>query len=241
MNKLVSTDTRWRIVGYLLYLDADSETYGPAGGATYGRLLKICSRRGEAGPRLLRTVLALLRLTGFVQAVRDGRDRRATLYRPTERMDGFVREWLGYGIAALETLEPDRGWARTFATDADLPRRFLLSGGRDHVEGRPIAELMPHTLAEFTAQAGAFSVIWAVLLASDRGHSPPSRSAIGKRYGLSKTQVTNVIAAGAEQGVFALDEAGEAAPTDLLRASIGQWIAIELAYYAIHMRPETRR
>lgn len=237
VNKLVSTDTRWRLVGYLLYLDADCERFGPEGGATYGRLLDICGPRGEAGPRILRTVLTLLRLTGFVRAVRDGRDGRATLYRPTTRMDGFVREWLGYGIAALDILEPDYGWARNFIEDQQLIRRFLISGGRDHVEGRPIAELMPEPLAAFTLRTGAFSVIWAVCLASDAGHPPPSRSEIGRRYGLSKTQVTNVIVAGAEQGLFALDKAGGAVATELLRVSLGRWVAIELAYYAIHMRP----
>lgn len=235
VNKLVATDVRWRIVGYLLYLDADHEVFGPEGGATYGRLLDICSRRREAGPTTLKTVLALLRLTGFVRAVRDSRDSRATLYRPTERMGGFVREWLGYGVAALERLEPDRGWARMFAEDGDFVHRFLVSGGRDHVGGRPIAELMPSPLADFTAQAGAFSVIWALWLVRDSDQPTPSRAAIGRRYGLSKTQVTNVIAVGRKRGLFALNPAGGAVPTEMLHAALQRWIAIELAYYAIHM------
>jgi hypothetical protein len=38
LNKLVSHDARWRVVGYLLYLAVDRERFGPAGGASYGRL-----------------------------------------------------------------------------------------------------------------------------------------------------------------------------------------------------------
>ena len=47
INKLVSYHARFRLVGYLLYLHADRERFGPDGGATYGNLLEMCNRRGK--------------------------------------------------------------------------------------------------------------------------------------------------------------------------------------------------
>src|SRR5260370_21664897 len=105
-NKLISYDTRWRVVGYLLYLAADREWFGADGGATYGRLLEICTRRQEVSPRVLKTMLALLKFTGFVETVSSDIDRRSKVYRPTARMDRFTNLWLSYAVSALEILEP---------------------------------------------------------------------------------------------------------------------------------------
>ena len=40
INKLISYHARWRVVGYLLYLHADRERFGPGG----GRPTATCSR-----------------------------------------------------------------------------------------------------------------------------------------------------------------------------------------------------
>jgi hypothetical protein len=151
-----------------------------------------------------------------------------------------VRDWLGYGIAALEALEPERGWARMFAEDQNLTRRFLVSGGRDHLAERPLAELMPEPLADLRLQAGAFSVILAVLIAASDERVAPSRSEIARRFGMSKTQVSNVIAAAAARKLFVLDDAGRPTPSALLRDAYGHWVSIEVAYYAEHMRADPR-
>src|SRR3982751_5750624 len=71
VNRLISHQARWRLAGYLLYLHADRERYGPNGGATYGNLHEMCSRRPEISPRVLKTMLALLQFTGFVKARRS--------------------------------------------------------------------------------------------------------------------------------------------------------------------------
>src|SRR6185503_10804788 len=73
INKLISYHARWRVVGFLLYLHADRERFGPDGGATYGNLLEMCNRR-EMSPRVLKTVLAVLQFTGFVTARRSSGD-----------------------------------------------------------------------------------------------------------------------------------------------------------------------
>ena len=46
----------------------------------------MCSRRAEVSPRVLKTVPALLQLTGFVKARRGPTDRHSKFYQPTERM-----------------------------------------------------------------------------------------------------------------------------------------------------------
>jgi DNA-binding MarR family transcriptional regulator len=236
VNKLISYDTRWRVVGYLLYLHSDRARFGPDGGATYGRLLEICTRRQEVSPRVLKSMLALLQFTGFVEARRNSADRRLKFYRPTERMDGFVKQWLGYGVNALDRLEPEMQRARMLGEDPTFADRFLVSGGRAHLAGTPPADLVPEFPAFFGARDGAGAALLAVMLADMDGAPVPSRADIAKRFGLSKTQVTNVLAAGEAQGFFVLDAAGVPAATPHLRDVYRRWISIELAFYARHMR-----
>lgn len=81
------------------------------------------------------------------------------------------------------------------------------------------------------------AVILAVMLTDIDATPLPSRARIARRFGVSKTQVSKVVAEGARIGFFATDEAGVPAATPRLRDSYGRWISIELAFYARHMRP----
>ncbi|HEX2841160.1 hypothetical protein [Hyphomicrobium sp.] len=56
------------------------------------------------------------------------------------------------------------------------------------------------------------------------------RAQVAKRFGLSKTQVSSVIAEGAEIGFLTVDGSGAPASTDYLRESYANWISIELAF-----------
>ncbi len=61
-----------------------------------------------------------------------------------------------------------------------------------------------------------------------------------KAFGLSKTQVSNVLLAGEALGYSTLDESGVPAATQHLRDSFGRWVSLKLAFYARHVRPATR-
>jgi hypothetical protein len=235
-NKLISYDTRWRVVGYLLYLAADRERFGPKGGATYGRLLEICTRRQEASPRVLKTMLALLKFFGFIETVRSEADQRSKYYRPTARMDGFVRPWLSYAVNSLDILQPRMQRAMMLRDDRGFAERFLVSGGRSHLTDEPPADKMPDFIAFYGGRDGAGAVVLAVMLADFDGTKLPTRTDIAKRFGLSRTQIGNIIAEGKTAGFFEVDATGTPSPTARLRDRYGRWISIELAFYARHMQ-----
>jgi len=237
INKLISYESRFRVTGYLLYLDADRELFSATGGASYKNLHELCTRRQEVSPRVLKTTLALLKLTGFVQTVRSRTDGRSKSYRPTERMTGFVRQWLGYAVASLDALDPRMKRAALLDGDPTFIERFLVSGGRDHASNTPPADLMPDFIAFFGSREGAAAVILAVMQASFDGTSVPAQAQIARRFGLSKSQVSNIINEGIRLGYFAQDATGLLSPTPHLNDSYGRWISIELAFYARHMTP----
>lgn len=241
VNMIVSTDVRWRIIGFLLYLDADRERFGPQGGASYGRLLETCMTRDEASPRAVKSVLALLQFGGLVRVVTDKADRRVKFYRPTERMFDFVRQWMEYGTAALDILEPEMQRSR-YVGDQSFIDGFSVSGGRAHLEDAiPLADRVPEPLSSLKHMLGSYSVIVTVLLARLQNRPVSSQHAIAKRFGLSRSQVGNVMSAGLAQGLFVRDGSDNVVPTPALIASFRTWISIELAFYARHMRPPAAR
>ena len=101
----------------------------------------------------------------------------------------------------------------------------------------PPTERMPEFQFFFDGPEGALVVLIALVLTAIKGAPVPSRSAIAKRFGLSKTQVTRVLTAGAAQGFFTLDSDGAAALTRAAREGYDRWVALELAFYAAHMQP----
>lgn len=236
VNKLISHHARWLLAGYLLYLNADRERFGPDGGATYGNLLEMCNRR-DIGPRVLKTALALLQFTGFVKARRSSGDRRSKIYQPTPRMDSFMQPWLRYATSTLDLLEPEMGRGQMLQNDPGFVDRFFVSSGRAHATARPLVDRMPEFVAFFGLRDGAFAVTLPIMLADLDGTRVPSRAELAKTFGLSKTQVTNVFKLGEAQGYFVLDDAGVPAPTALLHERFRKWVAIELAFYAQHMQP----
>jgi hypothetical protein len=239
-SKLLSRDASWRVIGYLLYLHADREQFGAAG-ATYSRLLELCTRRNEVGRRTLKTMLALLRLAGFIQANVGTSDRRVKIYRPTERMMGFVRRWLSYPVAALDILEPEYKRTQSLHDDPGFIERFLVSGGRQFTTSTPPTERVPELSFFADGPENAFLILVVVRLAEMQGVPVGSRAEIARRFGLSKTQVTSVLTGGAERGFFSIDDNGVTAATPAAHTLYDRWVALELAFYAENMQPQLAR
>ena len=238
INKLISYDKRWRVVGYLLYFALDQERYGAQGGASYGRLHDICTARLQISPRVLKTALALLRLSGAVRVVPSDKDARLKLHQPTARLFDFVDEWLHYAVNTLDILEPQIQRARMLREDPGFPRRFLVSMGRERLEDKPMVNRMPEYIAFVGRRDGASAVLLSIILADMDEAALSSRAELAARFSLSKTQVNAVIAE-AETAGFVFMENGTPRPTAHLLASHRRWISIELAGYARHMLPVT--
>lgn len=234
-NKLMAYEARFRTVGYLLYLYAENATSGDGLGVSYGTLYDLCVRRGEVGPRTTKTMLALLDLAGFVASARSAADRRIKLYRPTDKMLDFARAWFGHSAATLDVLEPEAQRSARLRSDRAYLLAFLVSAGREHAGERPPADRMPDFIGYFGAMEGAAAVVSAVSLADIDGVAAPSRAALARQFGLSKTQVSKVIEAGVGQGWFGLDASAAPLVTDRLRRAYRRWISIELAFYARHL------
>ncbi len=190
---------------------------GPNGGATYGRLLELCTRRKEISPRVLKTVLALLSLTGFVETRRSDTDRRLKFYRPTARMLAYAKQRIALALEALDIAQPEIRRMQMLQDNPDLIRQVLASADASISAARPLADRMPDFMSFFGGREGAAPIVYTIMLADIDDTVPPSRAEMARRYALSKSQVSNVIAQGEALGYFALDAAGAPSATPHLR------------------------
>jgi hypothetical protein len=152
-------------------------------------------------------------------------------------MMGFVRRWLSYPVATLDILEPQLERTRLLRDDPFFVEHFLVSGGRHFITATPLTERVPELNFFSDGPEGAFLILVLVRLAEMHRQALPSRAKIARRFGLSKTQVTRVLAGGAERGFFSLGAEGTPSATPKARALFDRWIALELAFYAENMQP----
>jgi hypothetical protein len=234
LSKLLSREASWRVIGHLLYLYADREQFG-ADGATYGRLLDLCTRRSGVSRRTLRTMLELLRIAGFTAARVSESDRRVKIYEPTERMLDFLRRWLASVTAAADLLEPQHQRTRSLNGDCSFIERFLIASGRNFAAATPPTTRLPELSFFANGPENALVIFAGIRLAEMQGVALGSRAKVARRLGLSKTQVTRIIGAGVKHGFFSLDDDGVPAVTPAARALYNRWVALELAFYVANM------
>ena len=234
VNKLVSYEKRWRLVAYLLYLALDNERFGPTGGATYKRLLEFCATSPSISPRVLKTVLALLQVSGFVTTVRSKADARSKLYRPTAQLLGFADDWMSYAVHTLDILELDEQYVEAFRRNPSFATRFFISAGRERLTSTPLISRMPKYVAFFGRKEGASAVLMTLLQSKFDSAAIPSRAAIATRFSMSKTQVNTILAEAESEGLIRFED-DIPRPTPLFIEAQRRWIAVELAFYARNM------
>jgi hypothetical protein len=149
----------------------------------------------------------------------------------------FVRKWIPHAVNALDVLQPEMQRARMFAQDPEFIRRFAAAAGREHATGIPLIDRMPEFTSFFGKREGAIPVVLAIMLSDIDGTPLPSRAQIAKRFGLSKSQVSNILIEGIGRGYFSAGETETPRATAHLRDSYARFVSIELAFYARHMRP----
>ena len=105
-------------------------------------------------------------------------------------------------MAVLDHLDPDMDCGR-FVDDPAFIRRFNVSGGRAHLAYPvPLVEMMPAPLQALNKMTGSFAVIIGLIEANLCALPPPSTTHLSRRFGLSRAQVRNVIAAGCSADLF---------------------------------------
>lgn len=185
---------------------------------------------------MVKTVLSLMTFFGFVERRRNPDDGRRWLYIPTPTMINFPLHWLMPAAEALDALVPDRARAARLRDDQGVLVYMFRSAGREFAAGVQPMTVQHDFMEFFGRREGGATLSMALLIAQMNNEPSPSRSEIARRYGLSKSQVTQLIATGEEMGFFTVDK-GVASATPSLQQNHAQWVALSLAFLGHHIWP----
>ncbi|SMQ58599.1 hypothetical protein SAMN06295905_0105 [Devosia lucknowensis] len=233
--KLIANEDRYRALNFLFTIWAEKVGHGLDGSMTYGELHEIC-RRGEISPRILKTTLSLATLYGFLERRPNPADGRSWLYIPTPAMIAFPQQWLMPAANALDALFPGQDRSGRLAQDSGALVHFLRSAGREFAAGTQPQTMQADFQEFYGRKEGGASFTMGLLVADAQGQPPLSRSEMASRYGLTKSQVTQLIAMGEQKGLM-LVRNGVPMPTDLLRKNHAEWVALSLAFLGHHLLP----
>jgi hypothetical protein len=236
-DKHASTHTRSSITSYVVYLHFRADPADPDDGASYLKLLDLCTIRGDCGPRGLTTTLALLRLAGYVQRQRGTMDRRVRLYRPTEKLLSHVRQWYANTLGCLDRLTGTTNFAGDVARDPDFLRHVVTSiAGPYFARAIQLVGHYPALLTLFEIEGGSMVAAMLVTAALD-DTAVPRPAEMAKRLSCSVSQVRNVMAHLEARELLRLD-ADRRVPDDApLVPMLRRYIARELAFYQIYAFP----
>lgn len=232
-GKLIANEDRFRVINFVFPLWAQSVASGGTGALTYGTIFEIC-RRGEVTPRVLKNTLAMAVHLGFLSRQPNPADRRSWLYAPTDLMTLFPHQWLVPAALALDDLIPGQSLTERLRNDPRVLIHFFLSAGREFDSGIQPTKLVPAYMHFCGHREGAPLLAMALLAAEMDGLPYPTRSEVALRFGLTKSQVTNVVTAGVELGFLSLSN-GAAHPTEAMRIANSDWVAAALAFLHHHL------
>lgn len=232
VNKLISQEARYRVVNHLLSLHAGKVLAGGPGGVTYGEMVELCAAFPGIGLRVLKTMLSMLVLTGFADSARDPADRRVKIYTPSSKLVAVACARLAAIVDALQVLEPDVPHAAALRDDPTLWMRAIHRNGRTQLDSQVLQSQMPEFTGFAAGREGTAQIVYAVMLADMDAAPLPSRSALARQFGLSKTQVWSIFAEGERLGYFSAGDGAAPVATDKLRRQYAKWTALELAFCA---------
>ena len=232
LNKISSSHARSQIAGYVVYLQFEADPADPDGGPSYHKLLELTQRRRDCGPRVLKTILALLRLAGFVTLHKGQRDRRLRIYRPTDKMIAFTRDWYAAAFASFDALDPAGNHSARVRNKPDVLRQVILAIARPYIQQDiQLAAHYPTMFDIYMTDCGS-PVVATLASVFLKGEAPPSPQAIAERFGSSVSQVRNVLRKLADGALIEMSAGGRVVAIGPLLDLYQNYVARELALYA---------
>jgi len=230
VGRAITSYTRRAIVSYILYLDFARDPDDPDGGASYSKIWACCEPRQDCGQRMLKNQLAILRVAGLVRQEHGKIDRRLRLYRPTARVLSNAADWVSRRVGALDQLHP----ANNYAAQASQGLEFLR-----HITLAIIPSFVAHNIKianyeqdffDLQMQNGGFAIGATIAFSEQFGGPPLHMAQTAQRFGLSVSQVRQVLKFIEQRDLLAPDHSGGSKLNTLFKGFVIRDLALFVRY-----------
>lgn len=229
LNKLLGRDIRFRVVNLCFCLHVRGRLVGPERGASFGEMVEATRRTLGGSPRVVRTTLDMMRKMNFVDVEAGSTDRRVSIFVPTPALMATVRGWLAGVMTHLDPFEPEGRRAERLLTEPGFVEHVAVAMGEAFLAGEPLTGRVPELSCFFLHECG-WPVLNTVVAHAREGLPLPTLGVLAETYGLTKSQVANVVTRAVERGFLVKDADGRAAVTPALVAAFDRWAAIFFAF-----------
>lgn len=193
------------------------------GGLTAGRLADLLAWTRVASPGRARSILLYLQFIGYIAPAKKPGDSRVKLYAPTQRLKDAFRNRLNREFTAMSHMHPSFAEIGSLITEDDAFNLYMQQMGEAFLAYLRLREEDGPSLEMFSQRYSGMMLLGELLAAAapDDVFPPvgPLRytvAELGRRCGISRTQVRNILRDAERAGFLQLAEEGIAMPTTLL-------------------------
>jgi DNA-binding MarR family transcriptional regulator len=217
LNRLLLEAGRNVVFTVIMCLDARYREDDPATWPTLRLLTQEMAGFSLASPRRIADLVSRLVKTGYLEQRPLARDRRIRILTPTETMIEQDRDWLVSHYAPLQVLYPDPGYVPIMRRDRKFQQKHRLVAASLFPFAAQLLARNPTMVQFMVREAGMMIVIKLLQLGGpDVGAALEiSYADVGARFGVSRTQVRNLLEE-AEQGGLVRLSRGKAQSVQLL-------------------------
>jgi DNA-binding MarR family transcriptional regulator len=208
LNLVMNDRGRMSVSHIALFLHYTADPADPGAGLTTNRFKQLCAGSGHVSPGRAVAILALMRFAGLLApAAASQRGQRGRLV-PTEAFVSLQRDRMRQAFTAMAHVKPEGAIGLARLDDDEFFGRLMRAlGTRLMTNARPLL-YAPKIAFFFDRNAGAL-ILMSLVLSGDRGDTLPptgpvavSVAALARRFAVSRTHVTRVLAGAEAAGLL---------------------------------------
>jgi hypothetical protein len=178
---------------------------------TIGLLKRTLGMLGLASGRQIDHLIARLFEVDYMESRPSAQDRRVRILSATEKMRAHDRDWLVAHYAPLTVLYPQHDYSLVMRRDRQFQTELRRTGAATFSFAAKLFAAEPD-LFLFLDRAGGSLVIarllQAAMAADDQLHAAVPYTDLGDRFGISRTQVRNLLVEAEQMGLVKLHARG---------------------------------
>jgi hypothetical protein len=214
MNAMLNERARGQI-GYLLLMMqwASPSQYAPQG-VTMARMKAACTRLNYCSPNRVESVMAIMRLFGYVRIEPDPYDQRVKVIVPTEKLVGnYVERWRRH-FQAMTLVMPEGETGLAALEHPHFAAAFLREISRAYSAGLRVANASPEIDTFLDRNCGMMVLLFLVSRGVPDETAPQAVraamtiSGLARRFGVSRAHVRKLLADAEAEGLVG-DATGE--------------------------------
>jgi hypothetical protein len=211
LNLVMNDRGRMAVSHIALFLHYTADPADPGSGLTTNRFKQVCAQAGLGSPGRAVAILALMRFAGLlVPAAASQRGQRGRLV-PTEAFVALQRDRMRQAFTALAHVRPEGGIGLAQLADDDFLASLMRAiGAGVMTNARPM--LFAPRMEYFFERNAGMMILLSLLLSGDPEDTVPpmgplavSVAALARRFAVSRTHVTRVLAGAEAAGLLQRD------------------------------------